>query len=650
MRRKSLLNLIFGLVLFAGIGVSDAQTLTLMDWTNQWRYLITNSLPTGWSASNYPAASGWPQTNGVLTTPAEQLPAGVAPTNGILTTTFNTTYVTSFYFRTSLTLTSNPNSLSITGMAVIDDGAVIYINGREITPRFAMPTGTILPTTLATRADDVSAHGIETFAIASSNFVQGVNQIAVEVHQGSTNSSDVVWGLKVVATVNQPPSITTQPQDQTVDAGARATFSVVATGTAPLTYRWYSNNVLIVTGSSPSYQTPVTTIAMDGTKYYVTVSNRFGLVQSSNAFLHVQQDINGPLMVTASALSTNQILVTFNETVLRSAAISNFNNFAVHIFGTSNDLPVTNVSYGATQLRLGVDGILDSGSNYIVCVYNLEDLKTNSTPENCIGMTGLPITQTNFALGSQWHFTDMIIDDTLCRTNWTAINFDDSEFANPPWGFGNGLFYFDRSAGFPGLSPCSPPGTEMVKGARTQYFRKKFTVAAIPATNVSVNLRLAIDDGAVFYINGTEIGRYQMPATAVCYDTRAAAATVDATTCVPQVFNNIPTTLFNIGANNVIAVEVHQEEADPAGLDGDTAFDLELSLSYRRTPAVPDLNVRKSGSNFVFTWTSSGYFLESSTNISGPTWTRVTSNPGQTNFTTGVPSVRTNRFYRLKNP
>ncbi len=106
MRRKSLLNLIFGLLLFAGIGISHAQTqLTLMQYSNQWRYLITNAMPAGWSASNYPAANGWPQANGVLTSGPEQLPTGVAPTNSVLTTNYNnSTFVTSFYFRTSITL------------------------------------------------------------------------------------------------------------------------------------------------------------------------------------------------------------------------------------------------------------------------------------------------------------------------------------------------------------------------------------------------------------------------------------------------------------------------------------------------------------------------------------------------------------------
>ena len=40
---------------------------------------------------------------------------------------------------------------------------------------------------------------------------------------------------------NQPPvapQITTQPADQSILAGASATFTVTATGTAPLNYQW----------------------------------------------------------------------------------------------------------------------------------------------------------------------------------------------------------------------------------------------------------------------------------------------------------------------------------------------------------------------------------------------------------------------------
>src|SRR6266404_3744146 len=48
----------------------------------------------------------------------------------------------------------------------------------------------------------------------------------------------------VTATVSAAavaPTITTQPANQTVTAGQTATFTVVATGTAPLSYQWQKN-------------------------------------------------------------------------------------------------------------------------------------------------------------------------------------------------------------------------------------------------------------------------------------------------------------------------------------------------------------------------------------------------------------------------
>src|SRR5206468_2944432 len=56
---------------------------------------------------------------------------------------------------------------------------------------------------------------------------------------GSTTSS--VATLTVVV----PPGITAQPQDQAVVAGQSATFTVFASGTAPLSYQWRLNGTTL---------------------------------------------------------------------------------------------------------------------------------------------------------------------------------------------------------------------------------------------------------------------------------------------------------------------------------------------------------------------------------------------------------------------
>lgn len=94
-------------------------------------------------------------------------------------------------------------------------------------------------------------------------------------------------------TVNIPPSITVQPSNQVVNEGETATFSVVASGTAPLSYQWQYNtngsgwsNIPDATNSS-SYTTVATTYAMNGYQYRCVVTNTAGTADSNAAALTV---------------------------------------------------------------------------------------------------------------------------------------------------------------------------------------------------------------------------------------------------------------------------------------------------------------------------------------------------------------------------
>ncbi len=80
--------------------------------------------------------------------------------------------------------------------------------------------------------------------------------------------------------VNTPPVITSFTQSQAVTAGQTATFMVAVTGTAPLQFIWYKNNVAIPNATLSSYTTPPTTIADDGDQFIVTVGNSFGIYTS----------------------------------------------------------------------------------------------------------------------------------------------------------------------------------------------------------------------------------------------------------------------------------------------------------------------------------------------------------------------------------
>ena len=91
----------------------------------------------------------------------------------------------------------------------------------------------------------------------------------------------------LTAHAQTPPTITTQPADKTVTEGQTAKFSVTATGTTPLSYRWYQNGGTIAGATKASYTTPAATLADNSSLFSVIVSNSVGSVTSDNATLTV---------------------------------------------------------------------------------------------------------------------------------------------------------------------------------------------------------------------------------------------------------------------------------------------------------------------------------------------------------------------------
>ena len=79
------------------------------------------------------------------------------------------------------------------------------------------------------------------------------------------------------------PTIMAQPNNATVEVGQTATFKVVASGTAPLTYQWRKNGVDVPGATSASYTTPPTVSADNGAMFSVVVTNSLGSATSASA-------------------------------------------------------------------------------------------------------------------------------------------------------------------------------------------------------------------------------------------------------------------------------------------------------------------------------------------------------------------------------
>ncbi len=182
--------------------------------------------------------------------------------------------------------------------------------------------------------------------------------------------------------------------------------------------------------------------------------------------------------------------------------------------------------------------------------------------------------------GSQWRFRDRGEDP---GADWTSVEFDDTD-----WRTARG------SLGFGDAPDTTLDGGPVAARHSATYFRHTFEVQN-PAFYDDLLLRLRRDDGAVVYLNGSEIYRVHMPDGPPTYGT---LATRDVDGLEEEQYFSISVTkhlsLLNAG-ENVVAVEIHQ--ASP-GSD-DLSFDLELCANNLVSRFPPDLRFDPSVPSLV---------------------------------------------------
>jgi len=98
------------------------------------------------------------------------------------------------------------------------------------------------------------------------------------------------------------PTIVTQPTAQSTPLGESATFTVAASGSAPLTYQWDEGGSPIPGATSATYVTPAVQVSDSGSAFTVVVTNAAGSVTSKSATLTV-----GPRSPKQGDLRFNQV-------------------------------------------------------------------------------------------------------------------------------------------------------------------------------------------------------------------------------------------------------------------------------------------------------------------------------------------------------
>ncbi len=175
-------------------------TTTLVNFANSFRYDVSRTdWGTLWRTPEFDD-SGWGEGLGALyyVNGGGSLPV---PVNTILPIV-GTPLPTTVYFRTHFNWDGNPEGTNLYLTHVIDDGAVLYLNGQEaFRYNMAPAPANITYFTFATGSVNGDAAIQGPVPIPATNLVLGDNVLAVEVHQQNSGSSDVSLGLMVENTI-----------------------------------------------------------------------------------------------------------------------------------------------------------------------------------------------------------------------------------------------------------------------------------------------------------------------------------------------------------------------------------------------------------------------------------------------------------------
>ncbi|MFP6904874.1 MAG: immunoglobulin domain-containing protein, partial [Verrucomicrobiota bacterium] len=272
--------------------------------------------------------------------------------------------------------------------------------------------------------------------------------------------------------------------------------------------------------------------------------------------------VNGPVFLSGMVTSEGSIALAFSEEIDLGTIVP----AQISIYPGAGDPDADN---------LGVQGAV-AGSNLTELILTTLDPPQPGTPYRArvqagaaSDLDGTPNEAGNLPLraqyvilpaGTTWAYLD---DGSDQGAAWQAPGFDDSTWARGPAPLGYGDGDEATVVDFGGIS---------TQKFITTYYRASVTISH-PAEFSALVLRLRRDDGAVVYLNGSEVVRDRMPAapTPILFDSRAIGGAVNGAQ-ESTFYQFFPDPALLLGGTNVLAVEIHQQSMSSS----DTSFDLAL--------------------------------------------------------------------------
>ncbi|HEX5219954.1 MAG TPA: immunoglobulin domain-containing protein, partial [Verrucomicrobiae bacterium] len=488
-------------------------------------------------------------------------------------------------------LPSSPLAARLTNVVI---GASSFPNGLVFDSRVYANLADVLPVQLNDSADGQHMAVIKDFLISSAN---------------ATN----------------PPAITVQPLSQTNTVGANVTFTVTATGTAPLSYQW-RHTTTNVPGATASSLTLTNIQTAAAGVYSVVITNLAGSVTSSNALL----------VITTTPVITNQ---PQNQVV-------NVGENATFTVGATGLAPLgyqwrfggTNLPGANENSFTRINAQLADAGNYSVVVTNT----SGSVTSDVVALTVNPTIPGGII--AQWDFNSVPPDGST-TTGTTA----------PSTGPGTASLVTALTPTFAGGSATDPASSDNSGWNTTGYpsassgnktAGARFDVSTVGKQNLVVRWDQRVSN------TGSKYSRLQYTTNGSTFlDFPAAVGVVTATSfeahtnnlsSLPGVNNN-PNFGFRIvnefensatgtGANAYVAAAAGSGYAG----SGTTRFDMVTllgdSIPATNPPALPPTlsNAALAGNYFHFVLngsTGSNYIVQATTDLGLSNWISLQTNP-----------------------
>lgn len=213
-----------------------------------------------------------------------------------------------------------PSSGSATGVTVTagSNVSIAYtVNGTQTPPASWTVSGSIAPGLNFSGLTSSGTVNVQNLQLTGTPTTAGSYMVSITTYQftnaGGIESPTYNYTVTVTGSSNTAPTITTQPQSQTVNAGSNVTFNVAVSGTPTPTLQWQKGGTNI-SGQTGTSLTLNNVQSSDAGTYNVVATNSAGTVTSNNATLTVNSVVtapNSPAGAGAYASGATEVTLTW---------------------------------------------------------------------------------------------------------------------------------------------------------------------------------------------------------------------------------------------------------------------------------------------------------------------------------------------------